>query len=99
MAFFENKVVCGVLLVDGITYGRLNNKLLYKCIPDDRAIPHTLVPYEDKNISFSKVKTNKYVMMRLAGASGACGACASEAGASEADDFDYIYQKPINATD
>ena len=24
---------------------------------------------------------------------------ASEAGASEADDFDYIYQKPINATD
>jgi hypothetical protein len=79
MASFENenKVVCGVLLVDGITYGRLNNKLLYKCIPDDGSLEHALVPYEDKNISFSKVKANKYVTMRLESEAGA-----SEAGAS-----------------
>ena len=58
--------ICGVLLVDGITYGRQNDKLLYKCIPDDRTLPHLLIPYEDKSTAaFSKVKTNKYVTVRL----------------------------------
>lgn len=68
----SNDCVCGVLIVDGITYGRLNGKLLYKCIPDDRTLPAALVPYEDKNIAFSKVKVNKYVMMRLEKGSGTC---------------------------
>ena len=55
--------LCAVLIIDGITYGRLNNKLLYKCIPDDKTMPHLLVPYDDKSMYFSKAKTNKYVMV------------------------------------
>jgi hypothetical protein len=36
-------------------------KLLYKCIPDDIRLPSFLVPYEIKNMKFSKVFTNLYV--------------------------------------
>jgi len=36
-------------------------KLLYKCIPDDIRIPSFLVPYEIKNMGFSKVFKNLYV--------------------------------------
>jgi exoribonuclease R len=62
----QDNHLCGVLIVDGITYGRQNDKLLYKCIPDDRTLPHLLIPYEDKSTAaFSKVKTNKYVTVRL----------------------------------
>ena len=45
----------GVIILDGNrTYGRTANKkrLLYKCIPDDRRLPHFLVPY-DMKIDFS----------------------------------------------
>lgn len=38
-----------------------NGKLLYKCIPDDMRLPSFLVPYEIKNMGFSKVLTNLYV--------------------------------------
>ena len=38
-----------------------NGKLLYKCIPDDMRLPAFLVPYEIKNMGFSKVLTNLYV--------------------------------------
>ncbi len=57
----------GVLILDGNkTYGRQNNKkgggkLLYKCVPDDIRLPAFLVPYEIKNIGFSKVFKNLYV--------------------------------------
>lgn len=58
----------GVLILNGNkTYGRENKtnskqgKLLYKCIPDDVRIPEFLVPYELKNIGFSKVFQNMYV--------------------------------------
>lgn len=52
----------GVLILDGNkTYGRKNGRLLYKCIPDDIRLPHFLVPYEIKNIGFSKVYINLYV--------------------------------------
>ena len=58
----------GVLIIDGNkTYGRQptkngnNGKLLYKCIPDDMRLPHFLVPYEIKNVGFSKVFINLYV--------------------------------------
>lgn len=58
----------GVLILNGNkTYGRENKtnskqgKLLYKCIPDDVRIPEFLVPYELKNIGFSKVFQNIYV--------------------------------------
>jgi exoribonuclease R len=36
-------------------------KLLYKCIPDDMRLPEFLVPYEIKNMGFSKVLKNLYV--------------------------------------
>ena len=54
----------GVLILkDNKTYGRYkpNKKLLYKCIPDDMRIPAFLIPYELKNLGFSKVVTNQYI--------------------------------------
>jgi len=61
----------GVLILEGNkTYGRQikkngdkirSNKLLYKCIPDDIRLPAFLIPYEVKNIGFSKVFKNLYV--------------------------------------
>ena len=53
----------GILILDDTcTYGKYNKKLLYKCIPDDKRLPIFLVPYSDKNSSFYKKKTNKYVL-------------------------------------
>ena len=62
----------GVLIICGNkTYGRQeknkkeclknNCRLLYKCIPDDMRLPPFLIPYEIKNIGFSKVFVNLYV--------------------------------------
>lgn len=55
----------GVLIINGNkTYGRQekkNGKLLYKCVPDDMRLPPFLVPYEIKNVGFSKVFVNLYV--------------------------------------
>ena len=55
----------GVLIINGNkTYGRQekkNGKLLYKCVPDDMRLPAFLVPYEIKNVGFSKVFVNLYV--------------------------------------
>lgn len=47
------------------TYGRISNKHLYKCIPDDKHLPPFLVAYEMKNVGFSKVFANKYVLIRF----------------------------------
>uniref|UniRef100_A0A6C0IR91 RNB domain-containing protein n=1 Tax=viral metagenome TaxID=1070528 RepID=A0A6C0IR91_9ZZZZ len=64
----------GVLILsDNKTYGRKNgtsnnnsnNKLLYKCIPDDIRLPVFLVPYEIKQLGFSKVLTNLYVTFKF----------------------------------
>lgn len=58
-----------VLILNGNkTFGRANGlkgKLLYKCIPDDVRLPAFLVPYEHKNVGFSKVFTNLYVTIRF----------------------------------
>jgi len=58
----------GVLIINGNkTYGRSKNgKLLYKCIPDDSRLPPFLVPYEIKNVGFSKVFINLYVTFEFA---------------------------------
>jgi hypothetical protein len=49
--------IAGVLIIAGNkTYGRKNGKLLYKCMPDDIRIPAFLIPYEIKNIGFSKIE-------------------------------------------
>ena len=57
-----------LILADNKTYGRetkhtktASGRLLYKCIPDDIRIPIFLVPYEIKQMGFSKVFTNLYV--------------------------------------
>ena len=59
----------GVLVLKGSkTYGRQNGttgKLLYKCIPDDMRLPSFLVPYEMKNVGFSKIFTNLYVTFQF----------------------------------
>jgi exoribonuclease R len=63
-----------VLIIDNNkTYGRVNNdngkkskgKLLYRCIPDDCRLPEFLVPYEIKNMNFSKVFNNLYVTINF----------------------------------
>ena len=56
-----------VLVLDGSkTYGRdkKTGKLLYKCVPDDVRLPSFLVPYELKNVGFSKVHVNRYVTIK-----------------------------------
>ena len=47
------------------TYGKVGNKHLYKCIPDDKYLPPFLVAYEMKNVGFSKVFANKYILIRF----------------------------------
>jgi hypothetical protein len=55
-----------LILADNKTYGRhpVNNKLMYKCIPDDVRLPAFLVPYELKHVGFSKVFVNLYVTIQ-----------------------------------
>ena len=61
--------ITGVLILKGNkTYGRQQinksnklGKLYYKCIPDDMRIPSFIIPYEIKNIGFSKIFQNLYV--------------------------------------
>jgi hypothetical protein len=48
--------IAGVLILENNqTYGRLKDKLLYKCVPDDIRIPAFLIPYEMKKMPFSKL--------------------------------------------
>jgi exoribonuclease R len=61
-----------LILYKNKTYGRAKKtnkvatgKLLYKCIPDDIRLPPFLVPYEIKNMSFSKVFQNIYVTIQF----------------------------------
>ena len=54
--------IAAVLILNGNkTYGRIKNKFLYKCVPDDVKIPSFLVPYAIKNMGFSKVLENLYI--------------------------------------
>ena len=71
----SGSAIPGVIILAGNkTYGRQHKvtdttpsskktggKLLYKCVPDDMRLPAFLVPYEIKNIGFSKVLKNLYV--------------------------------------
>ena len=61
-----NSDIPGVLILkSNKTYGRIKNKLLYKCIPNDVSIPPFLIPYEIKNIGFSKNFINLYVTFQF----------------------------------
>jgi exoribonuclease R len=57
----------GVLILkDNKTFGRASNgKLLYKCIPDDKRLPIFFIPYEMKNIGFTKVYINQYITFKF----------------------------------
>lgn len=59
-----------VLVIEGNkTYGRDKyanaGKLLYKCIPDDVRLPVFIIPYDIKELGFSKVLTNLYVTIKM----------------------------------
>ena len=60
----EKNIPC-ILDFKGSTYGRAKDKLLYRCIPDDKTIPQFIVPYEQKQVGFDKHKTNKYVLVQF----------------------------------
>lgn len=54
-----------VLILDGNkTYGKHKNKLLYKCIPNNKQIPFFLVPYDLKITKFSKKFINLFVTIK-----------------------------------
>lgn len=54
----------GILVLKGNkTYGRIKDKFLYKCIPDDRRFPEFLIPYNVK-LGFSKNIDNKYIVFK-----------------------------------
>jgi hypothetical protein len=61
----EATEIGGVLLVADKTYGRVKEKLLYKCIPYEKNLPCFLIPYEDRSLGFSKLKQNKYITFKL----------------------------------
>ena len=58
------KELQGVLKLDGNSYGRIKDKLYYKCIPNNKLLPHFLVPYENK-VSFNKINKNKYISFQF----------------------------------
>jgi exoribonuclease R len=62
---YRSKSIPGVLVLNGSTFGRKKNKLFYKCIPNDKSLPVFLVPFEDKNTSFSKRKLNRFVSFKF----------------------------------
>jgi len=62
----DSDCIAGVLILsENKTYGKIKNKFLYKCIPDDVRIPTFLIPYEMKHMGFSKLFNNLYVTFRF----------------------------------
>lgn len=60
------KYIAGILVLEGNkTYGKVKNKYLYKCVPDDKRLPLFLIPYELKTLGFSKVLINKYIVFNF----------------------------------
>jgi len=62
----ERKLVEGSSIAkSSVTKNPNGGRLLYKCIPDDSRLPSFLVPYEIKNMGFSKVFKNIYVTINF----------------------------------
>lgn len=62
----DSSNIPGILVYGNKTYGRSNKgKFYYKCVPNDKRLPIFLVPYEEKNIGFSKKMVNKFVLFRF----------------------------------
>ena len=60
----RTRILPAVLIMNK-TYGRhsSNGKLIYKCIPNNKYLPHFLVPYEMKQVGFSKNINNLFVLI------------------------------------
>lgn len=57
----QMKYMPGVLMVSKKTYGRYKDKLLYKCVPDDKRLPSFLIPYSNTKHTFNKNKLDNYI--------------------------------------
>jgi len=57
-----NEIPGVLILNNNKSFGRIKNKLLYKCIPNDKTLPSFLIPYEIKHVGFSKVLNNLYIL-------------------------------------
>tara|TARA_B100000902_G_scaffold85763_1_gene89994 strand:- start:389 stop:2062 length:1674 start_codon:yes stop_codon:yes gene_type:complete len=55
----------GILLFNGNTYGRRGERVLYKCVPNNRQLPSFLIPYTQKGTTFNKSKINKFVLFKF----------------------------------
>ena len=60
----DNKIP-GILVYSGQTYGRHKEKMLYKCVPNDRRLPIFLIPYLKKKSQFNKAKINKFILFEI----------------------------------
>jgi len=60
-----DSIAAVLILENNKTYGKIKDKLLYKCVPDDVRIPAFLVPYEIKKMGFSKMFVNLYITIRF----------------------------------
>jgi exoribonuclease R len=59
----SHKNISGILVLDNQkTYGKIKDKFLYRCIPNDKRLPEFLIPYLCKNRGFSKKMTNLYII-------------------------------------
>jgi exoribonuclease R len=59
------KTIPGVLVLQSDKmYGKIRDKFLFKCIPDDKRLPPFLIPYKNKNNSFHKLLYNKYITFK-----------------------------------
>ena len=55
----------GILVYSGRTYGRDKDKMIYKCIPNDRQLPMFVISYKEKGTTFNKIKVNKFVLFKF----------------------------------
>ena len=58
----ECGLTAGILTLQK-TFGRQGKKFFYECIPNDKRLPHALVPYSAKN-DFNKKKIDLYVLFK-----------------------------------
>lgn len=52
-----------LVLNNNRTYGKFKNKMLYRCVPDDKRLPEFVVPYKPK-IRFNKKMINRYITFK-----------------------------------
>jgi exoribonuclease R len=61
----RSSTIAGILILKkNKTFGKLNDRFLYKCIPDDKRLPIFLVPYKVNAKDFSKLVNDKYVIFK-----------------------------------